>query len=104
MNAASREFVNDLIDMAGYGIGYWAASAVIDDEAETYTVTEGDEFGDGKVAVLTHASILYAANTIVGGGCDVRRDIVNSIRERDADSDAADVVIQQAMFGEVIYG
>jgi len=31
-----------LIEMAGYGIGYWASRALIDTELRTYTVTDDD--------------------------------------------------------------
>lgn len=102
------EFITDIIDMAGYGIGYWASKAELDVEAGTYTVTEGDDFGDHETAVLSRQDISHAASRVInarpGDPFKANDAITGYVRDRDIDSDAADVVIQVAMFNEIRYG
>lgn len=110
----SPEFIADVIDQAGYGIDYWATSAVFDDEAQTYTVTEMDDEttgSPGSTRILTYRIIAWAMQEIAAGKADLCRqivsDIVTAIREGDAaeiDSEDADCIIQWAMFGDIVYG
>lgn len=104
-DAEAEELVINIIESGGYGIGYWARSAIIDDEAKTYTVTEHEAYAtvDAQPFVLTHDMLLDAL---------VKRAYVdsyafNALSEKDGghiDSRVADEVIQMAAFGEVIYG
>ncbi len=97
--------VLDVIEMASYGIGYWASSAVVDEDAKTYTVTEGDfeGRGDTETFVLTWQALRVAANKLIRFSVPVNRDILASIVNNDVDATAADVIVQVAAFGEVRY-
>jgi hypothetical protein len=107
--------IDTLIEMAGYGIDYWVSTAVIDSEAGTYTVVEDE---DGTEHVISYYKL---AETLIRVALDpslgLRDDIVGYAfewfkQEREGDefaageidSDLADVVVQIAAFGEVIYG
>ncbi len=97
-------FVLDVIDAAGYGIGYWARSAVVDAEAKTYTVTESDPQEGNGVHVLTFELLAVAMIELASDGW---KDIRDGLAENDAgmiDSSAADVIVQQAAFSEIVYG
>ena len=93
--------VRDLIDTAGYAISYWCSAAVTsDDDAEAYTVTEVDT---GQRFVLGLEALRAAWDRVLSGTMDVRPSIVQSLRDNDVDTDAADVVVQVACFGTIIY-
>lgn len=100
-----EQFILDIIDAAGYGIDYWAETAEIDEAAKTYTVAEWDPNGpaeDGKYT-LTFQSIVESIQALAPDWDPIRRAVV----EEDAgeiDSAMADIIIQQACFGEIIYG
>lgn len=102
MQGEARTFVEDVIEMAGYGISYWAKQGVTDWAAETYEVEEFD--GDDVFVTLTYTQILTAVNRIVNGEIEVWPPIVEALASRDVDSEAADAVIQVAMFNEIRYG
>jgi hypothetical protein len=94
------DFILDVIDAAGYGIGYWAARAVVDGDERTYAVTEADT---GKVYRLTFADIADSIGTLAQGWDDAR----TAVLEDDAgyiDANLGDVIIQWACFGEIVYG
>lgn len=106
--AIPDEDIEVLIEMAGYGISYWANSAVVDSEARTYTVT-ADEEGAEPVA-MTYGAI---AETLVKvafsrlGETYVSDDAREYFKDMDAgvfDADLGDVVIQLTAFDELIYG
>ncbi|CAB4123833.1 hypothetical protein UFOVP46_103 [uncultured Caudovirales phage] len=101
--------IDDIIDGAGYSIGYWASNAEVDSKAQTYTVTDSDS---GKKYPLTYADIARAIQTVADGKAGIRQDIQDAITldildyenaER-MDSEAYDVLIQLACFNEVVYG
>ena len=109
-----EEDFHGIIEMAGYGIAYWACSLektsrgyVVVDSMKTKT--ESGELIRVK-KTLTRASLERA-----GVGLFTERKLNNyymSAIDRlvfkgdssDVGSDIADVIIQQACFGEVIYG
>lgn len=104
----SIEAIEDTIDTAGYGIGYWASSAVVDDKAQTYTVTDGET---PETFVLTYQSIFEAVLKLSNGDVKIRKDIAQTCaialldyEEAEIDSEIADCIIQVACFGDVIYG
>lgn len=105
----SIEAIEDIIEGAGYGIHYWATKAVVDDEAQTYEVTDGET---GKSYLLHYQDINKAIQSLLDREVAIRSDIVDAIaldlmNYEDAhrmDSEAYDVIIQVACFGEVIYG
>lgn len=105
----SIKAIEDTIDTAGYGIGYWASSAVIDNKAQTYTVTDAE--GDGETYALTYQNIFEAILKLSNGEADIRKDIAHECavalldyEEASIDSETADCIIQVACFGELIYG
>jgi len=119
----SQESLDCLIEMAGYGINYWASSATQDDEAKTYTVTENEE-GEYAVHVISYDKIIDAFWKAANPGAEIKgwhrghstrayalsavtnglRNGEGDIEAGDIDSDLADNIIQLAAFGEVIYG
>jgi hypothetical protein len=105
----TQEVIEDIIDGAGYAIHYWATKAVVDTEAETYTVTDGE---DDKEYVIHYQDIARAIQLLVDGDADVRADIreavaldlLNYENAHRMDSEVYDVIIQLAAMGAVIYG
>lgn len=102
---AYTDTVDIIVEMAGYGIGYWATSAVVDPEARTYTVTEAE---DGTKHVLTDAMIHKALREIAKTNAAAKE----TLREYragdqfvggDIGADDADIIIQFAAFGELVY-
>lgn len=117
----SQESLDCIIEMAGYGIAYWASSATADNDARTYTVTESAE-GDYDKHVVTYDKIVESFWKIANPGAEVKglnlltrdyalRAVVDGLIEGDGDidaghvdSDLADQIIQLAIFDEVIFG
>lgn len=101
--------VSDLLSCAGFGIGYWAESATVDEDAKTYRVLESSlELPDGdKPAdkVLTFAEIRAAFNKLGETGYLPDWQI-REIKENNLgfDAEVADMTVQMAMFGEITYG
>ena len=111
------QHVIDLLDCAGYGIGYWASRATVNTEERTYTVLEQDE--DQPARVVTFSQIADALVRLGAGdfecGDTVRRyasayvtDMLTVNQLDDAtgnfDSDLGDVIVQLAFFDEIVYG
>lgn len=116
------ENITDILDAAGYGIGYWASKATVDERARTYTVwPQGglDEVVDNMPAakILSFQELENAFNLCLENepkliGRWVHRYFllayadrgVNGIDAGHIDADAADALVQVAMFGEVVFG
>lgn len=107
------EMFDDVIDCAGYGIGYWATSATVD--GVLYTITwDGSDFADDSPSAtgkktLTYSMIGEAIETLQSHKYSARADLHTQLNEwlnghECMDSDLADVIIQIALFGELIYG
>ena len=95
------EDIADIIDTAGYGIGYWAKSAVVDDENGLYTITDED----GQAYELRHVDIVRGVKMYIENGNKPYNIIYeNEIDTCQIDSVVADMIIQFACFGEIIYG
>lgn len=104
----------DIVDTAGYIIGYWADEAEYSephpesDSEACYSVSceEGTEIYELHKADIEKAIKLIAEGEIKV--CQPIRDsILLAVREDDyghVDGHAADVLIQAACFGEIIYG
>ena len=117
----SQESIDQIIESAGYGIGYWASAAVVDEHARTYTITESEE-GDYDKHVVTYDQLVEAFWKIANPGRSIKGlgkmtrgyaldavmdGIQNGKGDIDAghvDSDLADHIVQVAIFDEVIYG
>jgi len=111
----SSEMVSDLIDTAGYGIGYWATSATKNAQAQTL-----DLFWDGSdlnfdspwvigERTLTYVDLAKAIEKVAKGNAGVNSALVEQAQQWlnggfGLDVDLADVVIQTATFGEIVYG
>jgi hypothetical protein len=104
----------NMLDTAGYSIGYWAREAEVDEDAKTYTIIER-ETGDRYTVSFDDLRRAYGAllsldqqyvNRMIHGY------FIESYRDRDEqgietgaiDGDAADVLVQVAAFGQVVYG
>lgn len=104
------ENVTDLLDCAGTGIAYWAVSATVDVEAKTYYVQSSEEVEAADGTEITEKTMSF----------DEIRDAFNTLAKEDrlpdwqmreiADGDLAfdsmvgDMTVQQAMFGEIVFG
>lgn len=104
------ERIENLIEMAGFGIGYWATDAEWDSDAQTYTIFEDDEDNNPIRHVLSYKNIEEAAEKIINGfsnlpnGGWAANAVYSAWSADDVDAEAADIIIQVACFGEVIYG
>lgn len=110
-----NELVEEIIETAGYGIGYWAHSGHHDSLAETYTLTwDGSDFSDENPNSagehkLDYEDIAKAVEAIVSGNVAINEGLKTQLAEwvnghPTMDVDLADVVIQVALFDEIIYG
>jgi hypothetical protein len=113
MKQEQIEQVADLIDEAGYFIGYWAVKGTHDTEAQTYAIKldedAAEEFGESKV-VITYAQIDEAIRKLAKGGI-IRSDLTEQAQayvsepgDADLDAEFADCAVQVAIFGEVVFG
>lgn len=101
----------DLVDTAGYAIGYWADRAEVHwgTADKKYSVWEDDEDNtrhDITPGMVERAMVdIYTGKIAVGKG--ILDSVTSAIMEEEygeVDGDAADVIIQVAAFGEIIYG
>jgi hypothetical protein len=110
-----NQLIEEIIETAGYGINYWAHSGHNDKLAETYTLTwDGEDFEDsdpnsaGK-RVLTYEDIAKAVEGLNTGEAKAGDWLIKQLAEwlngeQTMDTDLADVIIQVALFDEIIYG
>ena len=112
MKAETTQMIEDLLDAAGYGIGYWASTVSHDVEARTYTVTELEPEDEAKATqTVTYSQLRTAMVQLAAHDARLRPDLKASItsairnpEDADIDSEAADCIVQQALFGKVVYG
>lgn len=102
----SHECLEEIIDMAGYGIGYWASEAEVNNEV--YIVTEGVSEEKFTLTSLDIAKgvELYIKNGNRPYNIIKSNNAINSIEidSETIDSEVADMIIQYACFGEIVYG
>ena len=117
------ESFSSIIEMAGYGIGYWASymSSVNSDTpwegldgpdqrffyyaACHFTDSEsGDEFLITREMMEKAALDLYVKSPLNDYYMSAIRSLVTTGCSGEVGSDIADALVQQACFGEVIYG
>jgi hypothetical protein len=105
-----RQFILDVIDAAGYGIGYWADAAEVDEESDVYRVREVTTYESVGVPrqttehVITFEALAQALGKLAADGW---QSIQQGLAERDAghiDSQGGDAAVQMAAFGELVYG
>lgn len=93
----------DIVDTAGYVIGYWAQKASVDSEKMTYTVHYDN--GDSVVSrTISLNDMTVAIEKLLNAKVECGDRIISYIEEDDIDGDAADVIVQVAMFGRIVYG
>ncbi|MFZ9135844.1 MAG: hypothetical protein ACO208_07970 [Candidatus Puniceispirillaceae bacterium] len=101
-----------ILDTAGYVISYWACQTSIEPKAENsdeviYRVTEDET---GTEYVLDKSKVEQAIADIITDrrwACDRFKPLKNAILNQEygeIDGDLADIIIQTACFGEVVYG
>lgn len=107
------ETISALIDTAGYGINYWCVGAVVNDDKRIYTVFPNPDYVDGgrvkRQHKLTYTRIRDAIVELAMANPKVftfPEWFQRELRENDiaGDSDVGDLIIQQACFGEIIFG
>ena len=112
MNAELVELFGNLIEDAGYTIGYWAEEATHDEAKQTYAVTIQEEYADEyESKTLTYQDLLDASKKLASGVIKVNSQtksvcqaIISDPSDVDYDADDADVIVQVAMFGDIIFG
>jgi hypothetical protein len=104
------EWMECLVEMAGYGIGYWATKAEQGAADEhTYTVWWDDSGTHRKC--LSYGALARAVQRILdpedgaGLGSNARAAVAAAVLDPgDIDADVADVVVQVAALGKIVYG
>jgi hypothetical protein len=108
-----REQLVDVLTEAQGACAYWAADISLDGESLIVDeiVTEGEP--ETKRHTVPMFSLAAAVEGLASGKLPVRADIARYIREAlldpeselgELDWDAADVIVQYAVFGELVYG
>ena len=102
----TQDDLDDIVDAACHGIGYWADEAEYSTSLLSISAEEGAEIHE-----IGKADIEKAMASIIEGEVSIsdsiRNDISSAIRENDygyIDSYAADAIVQIACFGEIVYG
>tara|TARA_R110000824_G_scaffold24191_2_gene85554 strand:- start:100 stop:441 length:342 start_codon:yes stop_codon:yes gene_type:complete len=101
----SRENYDDIIEMSGYGVGYWASA--MSSSKDGCQFVDGDS---GKEFFVTPAKVQKAIAELHGKPelneyyQSAIRTLVNEGCSGDVGADIADAIIQKACFGSVIYG
>ena len=109
----SQDDYEGIVDMAGYGIRYWAMAGCIDNTGEegaykSYLVSDSDD--EEKSNSLTRDKVeqaiaqLFLKRSLNGYYMSAIDQLVLMGESSDVGSDIADAIIQQSCFGEVIYG
>lgn len=110
--------IQELVEMAGYGISYWASELTdIDGVVLVKDVEEGGYNGEGDEYVTTYAKLaevlvkigngeLYSNVASYAGAylAALKSTTDAKYATEHIDSDLADQVLQYALFGDVIYG
>lgn len=98
----TQEQIDEIIDTVGYGIGYWAERAIIgsgyyavvDEDGVYYKLTYGD-ICRGINQYITNGNMPYNIMEFDGNNINLNTTMVDSV--------VADMIIQYACFGEIIY-
>lgn len=102
----SDEFLDDVIEAAlAGGIQYWAS--IMGRSGKVYAIRDDDE---GKRMLLTHEAVARGITKALSKDfClndTIRATIYRGASQSDAgdiDAEAADVIVQAAMFGGIVY-
>jgi hypothetical protein len=112
MNEAHAELFSMLVEDAGMFIGYWAEDATHNEAKQTYQVNVQEDYADEyESKTLTYADLLEATRKLATGEVKVNSDtkavcqaILADPENVDYDAGDADVIVQVAMFGEIVFG
>lgn len=124
-----EEFLSDVMitafDGQHGGCWYWAQphnGSWLETNGDTNVLTviwqrvcikeiEPSELHEGQVAYVDHAMLAQGISRLLNGDVKVRDDIreaiwrgVNEMDGGEIDIDAADVIVQAALFNEIVYG
>ena len=115
----SDEEITDMIDTAGYGIGYWCERGVVDENKRQYMVTPNVEARQDQTMandfVINFDDIVRVLVEVATGKHDVgypreyaqawlAEKIKSGEDSGNLDSTIMDCVIQLCAFGEVVFG
>lgn len=116
MKTELAELLEFICDDAGMSIDYWATEATNEPSSKTYSVKVNPEYVGDNVQdkVITYQELYEACDKIAKGEVSANQ-YTKSICEQitsdevdysDIDYDAtdADVIVQVAMFGEIVFG
>lgn len=96
----TKEDIEDIIDMAGYGIYGWCSAVRVGDDY--YKVYEDEE---NKWHKLSHEDILKGIKMYIENGNHPYNilDGDGGIDTGNVDAEVADTIIQYCCFGEIVY-
>lgn len=118
-NVSPMFLADVLVSAIEGGIGYWSQTLVykwedlqpVDFHATILVPDDADPDNDPHQYVITPRKLLEGIQRVLAPGFQVnpqiRNAILQSVREDDAgniDADAADVIVQAALFSEIVYG
>lgn len=99
------ETFNDLCDVAGYAIGYWAREAEVSKDIYTIHDQEGDTHVVTKEKLEKTILDAYAGNyKLIDHNQRAVHELVTENEAGEIDTECIDLLIQYALFGEVVYG
>jgi hypothetical protein len=115
MNQEQIEIFEFICDDAGMSIGYWAKTAEHDTEKRTYAITLLPDCLDETAGVvdktISYQDLLDATEKLASGKIQVNRStksvcqaIMADPSDVDYDATDTDVIVQVAMFGEIVFG
>ena len=97
----TEETILDVIELAGYGIGYWAVRGDIDTVHKVYQITEKDDNVHNLPFNLIAQALGNLPEKYRGTDYDLDEMEAGEVYMESADADS---VIQWALFGELVFG
>jgi len=101
----SRDSYNSIIEMAGYGVDYWASYMESTKKGCHFTEDRtGEKFFITPEALERALLELHTGASLNVYYMSAIRDLIATGETGRVGSDIADAIVQQACFGKVIYG
>jgi hypothetical protein len=115
MNQEQLELFGMIVDDAGMSIDYWADTAEHSTEKQTYQITLLPDCVDETAGVvsktISYQDLLEATEKLARGQVKVNpttksvcQAIISDPSDVDYDATDTDVIVQVAMFGEIVFG
>lgn len=105
------EVITTAFESGNHGIGYWATALNYkrNDEADVVYLRiadtgDNENWKTAKKHTIDAAVVRKGLAKLIEPGFDISDNIRASILEWDIDAEAADCIIQAALFGELVYG